>query len=49
MSTRARTDLLTTTELYQLDAACVLVSRAFDGAALPGRLRARHGAIGSAA
>lgn len=31
MASKPRTDLLTTTELYQLDAACVLVSRAFDG------------------
>lgn len=31
MTTKARTDLLTTVELYNLDAACRLVSRAFDG------------------
>jgi hypothetical protein len=31
VTTKPRTDLLTTTELYQLDAACVLISRAFDG------------------
>lgn len=31
MTTKARTDLLTTTELYNLDAACVLVKRAFGG------------------
>lgn len=31
MSTKARTDLLTTTELYHLDQACQLVTRAFGG------------------
>jgi hypothetical protein len=31
VTTKPRTDLLTTTELYQLDAACVLVKRAFGG------------------
>ncbi len=31
MSTKARTDLLTTAEMYNLDAACRLISRAFDG------------------
>jgi hypothetical protein len=31
MSTKRRTDLLTTVELYNLDAACRLISRAFDG------------------
>ncbi len=31
MTTRARTDLLTTTELYHLDQACQIVSRAFRG------------------
>ena len=30
-STKGRTDLLTTTEMYELDAACRLISRAFDG------------------
>jgi hypothetical protein len=29
VTTRPRTDLLTTTELYHLDAACRLISRAF--------------------
>lgn len=29
MSTKARTDLLTTTELYHLDQACQLISKAF--------------------
>ena len=29
MSTRARTDLLTTTEMYHLDAACRVIHRAF--------------------
>jgi hypothetical protein len=29
MTTKARTDLLTTVEMYNLDAACVLVRRAF--------------------
>lgn len=31
MTTKPRTDLLTTTELYNLDAACRLISRAFNG------------------
>lgn len=31
MSTKGRTDLLTTSELYHLDQACQLVSRAFGG------------------
>lgn len=31
MSTKPRTDLLTTVELYHLDQACQLVSRAFKG------------------
>ena len=31
MSAKARTDLLTTTEMYNLDLACRLISRAFDG------------------
>ena len=31
MTTKPRTDLLTTTEMYHLDAACRLISRAFDG------------------
>jgi hypothetical protein len=31
VATKARTDLLTTVELYQLDEACRLVSRAFRG------------------
>lgn len=31
MTTKPRTDLLTTTELYHLDHACQLVSRAFGG------------------
>lgn len=31
MSTEARTDLLTTVELYNLDVACRPISRAFDG------------------
>lgn len=31
MSIKARTDLLTTTELYHLDQACQVVSRAFKG------------------
>ena|SRR5271166_131261 len=31
MSTKPRTDLLTTVELYNLDAACRIISRAFDG------------------
>ena len=31
MTTKPRTDLLTTVELYNLDAACRLISRAFDG------------------
>ena len=32
MSTKARTDLLTTVEMYNLDAACRLIRRAFRGA-----------------
>jgi hypothetical protein len=31
MAAKQRTDLLTTVELYNLDAACRLISRAFDG------------------
>lgn len=31
MTSKARTDLLTTTEMYHLDQACQLVSRAFAG------------------
>lgn len=31
MSTKARTDLLTTTELYHLDQACQIINRAFKG------------------
>lgn len=31
MTTRPRTDLLTTTELYHLDQACRVISRAFGG------------------
>jgi hypothetical protein len=31
MSTKQRTDLLTTTEMFHLDQACQLVSKAFDG------------------
>lgn len=31
MTTKPRTDLLTTVELYNLDAACRIISRAFDG------------------
>lgn len=31
MSAKARTDLLTTTELYHLDQACQVISRAFSG------------------
>ena len=31
MSTKARTDLLTTVELYNLDAACRIIRRAFGG------------------
>ena len=31
MTTKPRTDLLTTTELYNLDAACQIISRAFGG------------------
>lgn len=31
VTTKPRTDLLTTVELYHLDAACRLISRAFDG------------------
>ena len=31
MEPKGRTDLLTTTEMYELDAACRLISRAFDG------------------
>jgi hypothetical protein len=31
VTTRTRTDLLTTTELYHLDEACRIVSRAFGG------------------
>lgn len=31
MTTRPRTDLLTTVEMYNLDAACGLISRAFNG------------------
>ena len=31
MTTRTRTDLLTTTELYHLDQACQVISRAFGG------------------
>ena len=31
MTTKARSDLLTTTELYHLDQACQVVSRAFGG------------------
>jgi hypothetical protein len=34
VTTKPRTDLLTTTELYQLDAACVLIRRAFGNARL---------------
>ena len=31
MTTKNRTDLLTTTEMYHLDQACQLISKAFDG------------------
>lgn len=31
MTAKARTDLLTTVEMYELDRACTLISRAFDG------------------
>lgn len=31
MTTKPRTDLLTTTELYNLDAACRVISKAFKG------------------
>lgn len=31
MTTKPRTDLLTTVEMYHLDAACRLIHRAFDG------------------
>ena len=31
MTAKTRTDLLTTLEMYELDAACRLISRAFDG------------------
>jgi hypothetical protein len=31
LTTKPRTDLLTTVELYNLDVACRLISRAFDG------------------
>lgn len=31
MTAKQRTDLLTTTQMYNLDAACRIISRAFDG------------------